>query len=412
MSVNSKKIKNNGELITYNNLIDNKCDFNLDYKKNKKSNKKKKIKIPLISVEEAFDWPNQINEMAGNKNPVEVYTIAKQLSDIGEDRIKGMDESNITVQILSATAPGIQNLKNEKININDKKTYVINKCKEVNDYTYRKINLNNKSKQRLKAFAALPMFSAIESAKELERCVKELGFVGALINGYDDSLAIEPNYYTSEEYDVLWQKFVELDVPLYIHPRVATSVGSDMIDQGFKELFKEYPELVASTWNFHISTAELVLKLFLSGLFRRNPDFKLILGHAGEILSFWSERFDHRICMTSRDYFMSQDKIVKQKYEIIGKEWPKFDNQLTLNSLFKKNIYISVSGFTSTPVLKFLLDKFGPDRILFAVDYPYENQLLASNWFLDLDLNMSIKKKIGYQNSEKLFKFKIPKSLY
>ena len=210
----NKLEKNNSKkLLTYKDLKNNyQCGFvNLSKKKNK-NNKS----YPKIALEEAFTWPNQEKEVW---SPIPMVYLLNQdkLSDIIDNRIKQMNKDNIKIQVLSVTSPGTESLKNGNL------SYIIKKCQSINNYIANKIKNH---KNRFKVFACLPMRSPKAAAKELERCVKELGFVGALVNGYDDCGKKKPIYFDTKDYDILWKKFVELDVPLYMHPRVFLSNGS------------------------------------------------------------------------------------------------------------------------------------------------------------------------------------------
>jgi len=108
--------------------------------------------------------------------------------------------------------------------------------------------------KHFKAFAVLPMTHPKEAAEELERCVKELKMVGALINGnqllYKNGKQ-EVLFYDTPEYDVLWKKFVELDVPLYIHPTFYSSPGEIAAnDPDVLAFYKEYPQITIVSMGF------------------------------------------------------------------------------------------------------------------------------------------------------------------
>ena len=58
------------------------------------------------------------------------------------------------------------------------------------------------------------------AARELERCVKELGFRGALVNGFSQvGNADTAVYYDLPQYRPFWAVAERLDVPFYLHPR-------------------------------------------------------------------------------------------------------------------------------------------------------------------------------------------------
>jgi 2,3-dihydroxybenzoate decarboxylase len=277
---------------------------------------------------------------------------------------------------------------------------------------YNKIKNNSKY---FKAFCTLPMRDPKSAALELRRCIKDLGMVGALINGIDILYkepinSTFPNMFplfydgkkNSQSYDVLWQTFQDLDVPLYIHPTVYNTINNNNPDTNILNFYDEYPSLPGSAWGFSINLAQHILRLIISGVFDRFPRFKLILGHLGEMLPWWIERFDHRICIWKNERKRISDKDFK-KYKLPEFELPK----LPLIEYFKRNIYITTSGWFSNNALDYCIKTIGVDRILFSIDYPYEDQKIASDWLDNIEMSKEDKEKIAYKNAAELLKIKI-----
>jgi 2,3-dihydroxybenzoate decarboxylase len=132
------------------------------------------------------------------------------------------------------------------------------------------------------------------------------------------------------------------------------------------------------------------------------PKLKLILGHMGEILPWWADRFDHRLCIYKNELNQISKNILKNDKLPIFKI-PK----LTLREYLKQNIYVTTSGWFSDSALKYVIDVMGIDRVLFSIDYPYEEQKIASDWIDNLDLPLEQKEKIAYKNAAKLLKIKM-----
>lgn len=399
----SNKInKTKKNLFSWNSLQNNNCKYvNTHVSKSKHKMKK-------IALEEAMVWPTQDTDTIGMENNLEnLITTGKgfdkynRMLDITGKRLKEMKENNISIQVLSSIPGGLQNL------VVKTKEGQVKKAIEVNDYMYNKIKDYPKS---FKAFAALPMRDPKEAAIELERCVKKLGMVGALVNGTDvlyvkDKIGKEKSimlYYDTPEYDVLWKKFEELDVPLYMHPTVFMSLNEDLPDNNLLGFYKEYPALTASAWGFHIYLAQHIMKLILSGIFDRFPKMKLILGHMGEIIPWFAERFDHRSCVHQLEAKEIDSETLK-KYGVTNINFPK----LTVTEYLRRNIYITTSGWFSTSALKYCIEKMGIDRIMFSIDYPYEPQKDPSDWLDNLPLTKKNKEKIAYKNAAKLLKIKV-----
>ena len=96
-----------------------------------------------------------------------------RLLDIQDTRLGEMDKHGIEMMILSLNAPAIQA-------IHDVKT-AVSVARQANDVLAAEVQ---KRPTRFAAFAALPMQDPDAAIAELTRCVKELGMVGALVNGF------------------------------------------------------------------------------------------------------------------------------------------------------------------------------------------------------------------------------------
>lgn len=380
----------------------NKCRYYIENKSINKNN----IKLKKIALEETIIWPNQHKDVdenfplefvinTGNANPK-----INRLLDITGIRLKEMKENNVIIQVISPTAAGIQYLKLSSSKLQ------IEKAKEVNNYMFDSIKdyPNN-----FKAFCTLPMRNPKKAAIELERCIKELGMVGALVNGNDIKTIKKNNkeikiplFFDTKDYDVLWKKFEELDVPIYFHPTVFDSIGNSIPDENLQSFYKNYPSLTVSAWGFSIYLAQQMMRLIVSGVFDRFPKLKVILGHMGELLPWWAERYDHRICMYKQEMKLI-NKATLKKWNL-----PNFNVQkLSLSEYLRKNFYITTSGFFSNDALEYAIKKVGIDRVMFSIDYPYEKQDLASEWMDNVPLSMEDKEKIAYKNAAKLLKLTI-----
>ena len=293
------------------------------------------------------------------------------LHDLAEMRLRAMDEGEIDISVVSATSPGIQGIKEPGLEVETARVW--------NDYLAEAIAPN---KDRLRAFACLPMRYPEAAVDELRRAVKDLGFVGALINGYDNSGESQPIYYDAPEYLDFWKAAESLDVPVYIHPRP--------VPEDRETTYKPYPELKSASWGFHVETAEHVLRMIISGLFDRVPNLKIIVGHLGELLPFWCWRTDHRIRLEGWDGEVAA-----------GNGRPR---KLSVTEYIQRNIYATTSGVFYTPALEHALKVMGTDHVMYSVDYPYEDYREANEWFKTLDYPADVLQAIAYGNAERLLK--------
>jgi gamma-resorcylate decarboxylase len=250
-------------------------------------------------------------------------------------------------------------------------------AKKMNDHMANFFVKNNPG--RFLGFATVPLQDPAAAAKELERAVKELGFVGANINGYtnigDENTA---RYLDEQPVWEFWAHVQTLDVPVYLHPRVPLP--------NQQRIYQGYEGLLGSAWGFGVETSTHALRMILSGLFDKYPKLNIVLGHLGEALPFTLPRAEHRLR--------------HQKRETHGKhERPPMD-------YLRNNFYLTTSGtFRSQTLLNTILE-VGTDRVLFSVDYPYESMRELVPWFDTCPISENDRLKIGRTNAAKLFKLK------
>lgn len=313
-----------------------------------------------IALEEHFMAPG-FDEYEGDvKNMMtpEAYSeFASRLPEFAELRLETMDQAGIDVCVLSQTSPGLQ--------IEKDTPKAIRKAQEVNDFLALEIQ---KHPRRFAGFAHLAMQDPKAAVKELNRCVKELGFRGALVNGHTNGV-----YLDDQRFIPFWEALSELDVPLYLHP--ASSFDTP-------HMFEGYPELIGPTWGWTVETATHALRLIVSGLFDRHPGLKIILGHMGEALPFMLWRFDSRWQ--------------------ISKHSKKLDK--SLSQYIRDNIVITTSGACDSAPLLCSIEAIGADNVLFSTDYPFESALIASEFIEKAPISEDVRKKICYENAQRLLK--------
>jgi predicted TIM-barrel fold metal-dependent hydrolase len=202
-----------------------------------------------IALEEHFALPGAIDASYAVLPTAESRF---QLQDMGSGRIAEMDRGGVELCILSHVEPVIQAIPNAG--------EAIAMSRRSNDYLAEHIT---KYPKRLKGFAALPMQDPQAAAQELTRCVKELGFVGALVLGFSQIGEVDSAvFYDLPQYRHFWATVQQLDVPFYLHPRfpLATRV----------QAYEGHPWLAGSTWAFAVDTATHALRLMGSGLFDKS----------------------------------------------------------------------------------------------------------------------------------------------
>ena len=172
-----------------------------------------------------------------------------------------------------------------------------------------------------------------------------------------------------------WERVSKVHVPIYLHPREPLPSQTRAI-QG-------YPELGGSAWAFGYETASHAVRLMLSGLFDRYPNLQVILGHLGEGLPDLLPRLQHRL--------------VEQREGTKGAT-----ARHRASYYFSRNFWLTTSGhFHAKPLLN-AIEQIGLERVLFSVDYPFEQMDVAARWFDDLILGHDAKMRIGRENAQTL----------
>jgi uncharacterized protein len=291
-------------------------------------------------------------------NPLEL------MPEIGERRLQSMDETGISVQVLSNTGPGPDLVPGpEGIAI----------AREMNDHLANAIARHPK---RFAGFAVLPMQSPDAVAAELVRAVRELGFAGALING-----TTEGRFLDHPGYDALLAAAVELDVPIYVHPHLAP----EAVRRAYYSDLPAGPSRVleAAGWGWHSETAIAILRMVLSGALDRHRRLKLIIGHMGEMLPMMLARAD----------------------EVFALDIEHLARPISRTIL--DQVWLTTSGiFTEPPFLAALLT-FGIDRIMFSVDYPYAPNAKGRAFLDRLSLAPADMAKLCHGNADALLKLKV-----
>lgn len=322
-----------------------------------------------IALEEHFATEETLMDSAGFVPDKDWPELRSRLLDIQDRRLRLMDEYQIETMILSLNAPAVQAIPDTK--------QASEVAQRANDFLAEQIV---RQPTRFRGFAALPMQSPELAANELERCVRDLGFVGALVNGF--SQVENPDhavYYDLKQYWPFWEKVQSLDVPFYLHPR--NPLPKDCA------IYDGHPWLMGPTWAFGQETAVHALRLMGSGLFDAYPDLRIILGHMGEGLPYSMWRIDHRNAWV--------------------KTTPKYPAKRKIVDYFNENFYLTTSGNFRTQTLIDAILEIGADRILFSTDWPFENIDHASDWFASASISEADRKKIGHTNAAKLFKLDV-----
>ena len=319
-----------------------------------------------IALEEHFAIEETLNDSSLFVPQSHWPELKARLLDFHDKRLRLMDEHGIETMILSLNAPAVQAIPDRR------RAQAV--ARRANDVLAKAVE---KRPDRFGAFAALAMQDPDGAAHELERCVKELRFAGALVNGFSElDGAASALYYDLPQYRPFWDAVESLDVPFYLHPRNPLPEMAP--------IYGGHPWLLGPTWAFAQETAVHALRLMCSGLFDEFPRLAIILGHLGEGLPYNLWRIDNRNAWLDIP--------------------PAYPAKRRVADYFRENFYLTTSGNFHTPTLLQAIAEIGADRIMFSCDWPFENIDHAARWFDAAEIGEVERQRIGRLNAAQLFK--------
>jgi 2,3-dihydroxybenzoate decarboxylase len=310
-----------------------------------------------IAIEEHFVTP-ELEDLVLNPGwPEEAFRrTLDRLEDFDGERLELMDRYGIEMSVLSLGSDGIQGI--------DDPADAVARARTANDAL---AEIVRRRPDRFAGFAAVALQDPAAAAAEAERAVRELGFRGVLVNGYSNGVP----YYDDDRYLPFWEAMEGLGVPFYLHPRNPLA--------SMREIYDGRPELLGPTWAFGVETATHALRLIVSGLFDRFPRLTVVLGHLGEGLPFQTYRLEQRL---------------KRRADVSLERLP--------TQVLRENFYVTVSGNYHTASLIGVLLELGADRVMFAVDHPFEDVADGAEWFDAVAISEGDRVKIGRSNVQRL----------
>ncbi len=339
--------------------------------------------VKIIGVEEHVTFPDLMKDIpntgaAGHakrflgaivQHEALVYAQGRA-TDLGLQRLKDMDEGGIAMQVLSfGSAVNCMHVEPET---------GLQMARQINDRLKGAVDAHP---DRYRALAELPFHEPKLAIEELRRCVKQLGFVGAMVAG---SIGGNGKFLDSPEFDDILSEFEELDVPLYLHPGITPEV--------IMETYYNIPgkpaasvALGAMAWGWHNEVAIHVLRLAVSGTLERHPKLKVVVGHQGEMMPMMMQRFDGTLDAKTTGLKRS------------------------VGETLRSQVWIAISGMFSLPITQLAVNTWGVDRVLFANDYPYVDAQRVPDFVRALNdvLAPSDMRKILQSNAEDLFNIRM-----
>jgi uncharacterized protein len=318
-----------------------------------------------ITLEEHFATPEVLGAIvkawAGDPLADLVQAKRAKLLDVGSGRIVEMDAAQIDVQVLSLMGEGM-----DRLDAADAAAL----SHDANDKLAAIVRMHP---DRFAGFADLPLQQPEKAAAELERCVRELKFKGALINGATNGVFLDHPRYTP-----LLEAAQALDVPIYLHPGLPPPAVRQAY---YSDLPRELGFVLSLPgWGWHVEAGMHSMRLIISGVFDRFPGLQIVLGHLGEAVPFFLAR--------SEEFLAPWAKTLQRR----------------ISDYFHENFYVTTSGYFSVPPFLCALEVFGPDRILFSVDHPFNSMAQGRAFLNALPVSHDDFAKITHGNAERVLR--------
>jgi 2,3-dihydroxybenzoate decarboxylase len=148
--------------------------------------------------------------------------------------------------------------------------------------------------------------------------------------------------------------------------------------------------LDGAIYGFGVETGLHALRIITAGVFDRFPKLRIILGHMGEALPFWAYRLD----------YMHQATVKSRRYESVQPLAKRPSDYL------RENFYITNSGVAWEHAIKFTQAFMGVDRVMYAMDYPYQYAVDEVNLLDAMDMPLAHKRQFFQSNAEAVFKLR------
>jgi 5-carboxyvanillate decarboxylase len=286
--------------------------------------------------------------------------LSERLADIGDGRIADMDAAGIDMQILSLTSPGVQ--------VFDAAT-AVSLAADTNDQLAEAIR---KYPSRFAGLGAVAPQDPKAAVKEMDRAVRTLGMKGVIINSHTRGEHLDdPKFWD------IFEAAEALKVPIYIHPQgPPPAMIGPYVERG----------LEGALWGFAAETGLHALGIIRSGALDRFPGLRIVLGHLGEALPFWLFRLDY---------------MNKTARPAIRNGAARLEKQIS--DYMKENIFVTTSGMAWSPAITFVQSVLGMDRVLYAMDYPYQFELDEVTATDQVPISDADRKKLFQTNAEHVF---------
>ena len=281
-------------------------------------------------------------------------------------RLGEMDASGTDLAVLSLNPPGVQLYADA--------SRATSLAREMNDELVETIKAHP---TRFAGLGSVAPQDPDAAAQEIKRIMGPLCLSGVIINSHTLG-----HYLDEPQFEPILAALEEENATLYLHPRVPSPA-----------MLRPYSKfgMLAAVWGFQAEAGTHAVRLIMGGVFDRHPKLKVVLGHCGEALPFWSWRLDN---IYQRTYGWAGDKLGMVKLRRKPTDY------------LRDNFAVSTSGMDDPDVLAFVIGKIGAENVMFAIDYPYEDSATATTFLADAHLTTEQRELVSHGNAERLFRIK------
>jgi predicted TIM-barrel fold metal-dependent hydrolase len=335
--------------------------------------------MKIIAFEEHYTLP-AIAEAHPN-SPRKLFDVSRGgsgwpppgIEDLGEGRIAAMDAAGIDVQILS-NVPGVEAVEIPQ---------AVELARQANDAAAAAAT---EFPDRFLGFATLPMRDPDAAVAELERTVRDHGFVGALINGHVDGRYLDDPFFWP-----VFESAEALDVPIYLHPTVPPQPVIDAYYMGLAPAVSA--KLAVAGLGWHIDTGIHCVRLILGGVFDRFPKLQVIVGHHFEALSWMAWRTDYSFPPEESGLKRTIKEYLRENFYggILAGEFAGMQPGAT-----------DPSWSLSFNAYQAMANVIGVDRVVFTADYPFANMEAGRKFLEQMPIPPVDREKIAHGNAERL----------
>jgi aminocarboxymuconate-semialdehyde decarboxylase len=218
---------------------------------------------------------------------------------------------------------------------------------------------------RFVGIGSMPLQDPIRAARELERCVKELGLRGAWINSN-----IRAKDLGEKEFRPFWQKAQELDVPVFVHPLGTTDITRLKKFFLWNTIGQPYEEALAMS------------SLVYEGIMDDYPKLKVCICHGGGYLPYYIGRSEHA---WERNNAQQQEKAKKKP------------------SAYLRRFFYDTVIF-DPDMLPYLVKKAGAEKVMMGSDWPLVKTDAVGYVRRAKGISEADKQRIMWKNSAELLK--------